>query len=113
MQCGDERDVDLQQRLAAGQHDKSAMCLRGPHFLDGVGQIVGRTIAAAPRAVGSDEIRVAEGADRVGAVGLVPGPQIAAGEPAQHRDATGLRALALQGLEYLFHRIGHGRFVAQ
>ena len=57
--------------------------------------------------VHADEIRVAEGADRFGAILLAPRPEVAARETAEHRRAAGLAALALQGEEDLLDRIGH------
>jgi len=45
---------------------------------------------------------------RGGAVGLAAGPEIAAGEAAEHRRAPGMGAFALQGEEHFFHGIGQG-----
>src|SRR6185437_8380453 len=85
----DERLVELQQRLAAGADDEARRRALGrPGAPDRAGEIRGRGEAAAARAVGADEIGVAEAAYRVGAVGLAAAPQIAAGEAAEHRRAA-------------------------
>jgi hypothetical protein len=79
----------------------------GPCGLDRVGQGVSRGELAAALAVRTHEVGVAEGADGLGAVLLAAGPQVAAGEPAEHRRLAGLAALALQGEEDLFDGVGH------
>src|SRR5690606_22706121 len=53
----------------------------------------------------SHEIRVAERAGGGCAVLLASRPQVAAGEPAEDGGATGIRALALQGVEDLLHGV--------
>ena len=99
--------VDLQQRLAAGQHDVAVGVLAGPLRGDGVGEFVGRGIAAAQRAVGADKIGIAELAGRGGAVLLAAAPEIAARETAKHRRPPGMGAFALQGQKDLFDRVTH------
>ena len=99
--------IDLQQRLAAGQHHIAVGVRAGPLRGDGVGEFVGRGIAAAQRAVGADKIGVAELAGRGGAVLLAAAPEVAAGKPAKHRRAAGMRAFALQGQKDLLDRVTH------
>src|SRR5258707_12801541 len=72
---------------------------------DGVGEIVGRRISGAERAVGPDKIRVAEFAGRTGPVLLAAAPEIAAGEPAKYRRAAGMCAFALQGKKDFLDRV--------
>ena len=67
-----------------------------------------RHAVPAPRPVHPHEVGVAEGADRLGAVLLAAGPQIAAGEAAEHRRLARLAALALEGEEDLLDAVGHG-----
>src|SRR5215475_13531521 len=82
----------------------------GPPFGgDGVGQRACVTVGAAASAVGPDKIRVAEPALRAGAVSLPPGPEIAAGKPAEYGRASRMGAFALQRKKYFLHRIGHSR----
>src|SRR3546814_19020899 len=102
-----QRVVDLQHRLAAGQHDIAVLAALAPVFGDDVGERRGAFIFAAQRPVGADEIGVAELTDRLGAILLAPRPQIAAGEAAEDRAAARLRALALQGEENLLDRVEH------
>jgi hypothetical protein len=56
--------------------------VRGPLRGDGVGQRIGFLELAAQRAVGADEIGIAETADGAGAVGLAAAPEVAAREAA-------------------------------
>src|SRR3546814_16227548 len=60
----DQRVIDLEHRLAPGEHDETMRVRRAPETLDG-GDEAGRLGELAPaRAVGADEIGVAEAADR-------------------------------------------------
>ena len=64
MQRLDQRAIDLQQRLAAGHHDKAVRAVAGgPLRFDLARQRVGIHKPAAQRAVGADKIRVAKPAD--------------------------------------------------
>src|SRR3546814_19118888 len=79
---------------------------RAPETLDG-GDEAGRLGELAPaRAVGADEIGVAEAADRGRAVLLAPCPQIAPGKAPAHRTAPALHALTLQRQEHFLDCIG-------
>src|SRR6201999_3433335 len=78
---------------------------------DRLGQPTGIRELAAALAIRSNEIGIAEAASRLRPIFLAPRPQVAAGKTTEHRRAAGLRALALQGLEQLFHAIGHGRYL--
>src|SRR5262249_9110227 len=73
----------------------------------GVGEFIGAGKAAAQRAVGADEIGVAELTCGSGAVLLAAAPEIAAGEPAEYRRPPGMGAFALQGQKYLFDGVAH------
>src|SRR3546814_6742935 len=71
----DQRVIDLEHRLAPGEHDETMRVRRAPETLDG-GDEAGRLGELAPaRAVGADEIGVAEAADRGRAVLLAPCPR--------------------------------------
>ena len=107
MQRVDEGRIHLQQRLAAGQHHVAVGSVAGPLRGDGVGEFVGRGVAAAQRAVGADEVGVAKLAGRGGAVLLAAAPQVAAGETAKHRRAAGMGAFALQGQKDFLDRVTH------
>ena len=107
MQRIDEGRIDLQQRLAAGQDHVAVGVVAGPLRGDGIGEFVGRGVAAAQRAVGADKVGIAELAGGGGAVLFAAAPEIAAGKTAKHRRAAGMRAFALQGQEYLFDRVTH------
>ena len=97
MQRVDQRLIDLQQWLAAGE-DRVAVCLgSSPLRGDGIGEFRGRSIAAAQRSLGSDKIGVAKLTCRDAAVLLAAAPEIAAREPAKNRRAAGMRTFALQG----------------
>jgi hypothetical protein len=104
----DQRRVHLQQGLAAGQHHQRAARNAGrPVSGDGAGQL-GRIRELAPAgAVGAHEVGVAEAALRAGAIALAAGPQVAAGEAAEHGGAAGVAAFALQRVEDFLHRIAH------
>src|SRR5450759_1926859 len=106
MQRVDQRPVYLQQRLAAGQ-DHVAVFAARPLRGDGIGKRLRRSIAAAQRSVGSDKIGVAKPAGRGGAVLLAAAPEVAAGKPAEHRRAAGMRAFALQGQKDFLDRVAH------
>ena len=94
--------VQLQHRLAAGEHHEAVHRAGEPRLRDGGGQRggVGEALAA-------DEVRIAEPTGCRGAVHFPPGPQIAAGEPAEHGGAAGLAALALQRGEEFFDDVAH------
>ena len=106
----DQIGIDLQQRLAAGQHDEaSARACGRPMGSDGRRQRLGRREPAAAGAVGADEIGIAEAADGARPVFLAAAPQVAARKPAEHRRPPGLAALALQRVEDLLDAVGHRR----
>ena len=101
----DQRRVELEHRLAAGDHDQRAFA-PGPQRRHLVRQFA-RRIAPAILAIHADEIGVAERALRVRTVLLAPAPQIAAGEPEKHRPPPRLHAFALEGQEDFLDRICH------
>jgi hypothetical protein len=109
MQRRDQRLVDLQHRLAAGQHHegaRAAIAAPLPEASPGERGRIGEFAAAG--AVCADEIGVAEGARCGLAVSLAAGPEIAAGEAAEHGRPAGVHAFALQRVIDLLDRV-HGR----
>src|SRR5262249_5616482 len=109
MQGIEQAAVDLQQRLASGQHDEPPPSPACPLLLDRLSELLGRAVAAAARSVGADEIRVAELASRGRAIRLPPGPQVTPCESAEHRRAAGVRSLALQRQKDLLDRVAHAQ----
>ena len=103
----DQRSIDLQHRLSAGQHDIAMRGARPPAIGNRPRQCVCIGEFAAADAIGADEIGVAKAALRGGAVRLASAPQIAAGETAEHRPPPRLRALTLQREEDFLDRVGH------
>src|SRR3546814_19062641 len=80
---------------------------RAPETLDG-GDEAGRLGELAPaRAVGANEIGVAEAADRGRAVLLAPCPQIAPGNAPDHPTAPALHTLTLERPAHFLDGIGH------
>ena len=99
--------VELQQRLPAGAHDEASPVAVQPRGRDGRCEIFRRREFPAAWSIGADEIGIAECADGVGAILLAAGPQVATGESQEHRRASGIRALALQRVVDLLHRVRH------
>src|SRR5207248_1943252 len=81
-----QRFIQLQQRLASGaDHERPRFRVRiRPSSSDGIGQVFRSLESAASRSVRTDEIRVAEIADSSLSIFLPPGPEVAAGESAEH-----------------------------
>src|SRR5262249_2459280 len=71
-------------------------------------EIPGSSVSAARSAVGSNEVRIAETAERRGPIFFPAGPKIAPGEPAKHGDAACQRAFALECLEDFLHAVAQG-----
>jgi hypothetical protein len=109
VQRRDQRVVDLEHRLAAGQHHEAIRPARPPEPLRRRCQRLGVGKTAAARPVHAHEIGVAEAAHGARAVLLTPRPQVAAGEAHEHRAAAGVHPLPLQGQEHLLDRVAHGR----
>src|SRR6266851_1788427 len=110
MQSPDRSLVKLQERLTAGAHHEPAgtrLRLPGPGSGDRAGQVRGGGEPAPTRPVSAGEIGVAELAYRTGAVFLPAGPQVATGEPAEHRRSASMRAFTLEGVEDLLDPVGH------
>ena len=83
--------VDLQQRLAAGQHDQATVCVwPPPPRCGGVSQGPGRG-----EAIAANEIGVTESADSFGAIHLPPGPEIAAGKADEDGGTADIGTFAL------------------
>ena len=107
MQRRDQRRVELEHRLAAGDHHQPFVPTLAPQPLDLAGELAGTGELAPALAVGPDEIGVAESALRGGAVGLAPGPQVAAGKAQEHRAAARLHAFTLEGQEAFLDGVAH------
>ena len=107
MQRVDELAVELEHRLAAGDHDQAPLALWSPERLDVARKLVGAGELAAALTVRADEVRIAETALRRRAILLPPRPQIAPGEAQEHRAATRLHALPLEGEEAFLDGVGH------
>src|SRR4030095_16095241 len=109
--CGDSFLGELQQRLAAREHDVGLTALRGdrtaPGARDGVREVDRAREAASPRPIGSDEVGGAEGAGSLGAIGFATGPEVAPSEATEDRGPTGPRALSLQRVVDLLDGIAH------
>jgi hypothetical protein len=106
----DQRLIELQQGLAAGENNKPVRFASGPNALDchRKGFRAGKTSAAPP--VHSHEIGIAETANGGGTIFLLAGPEIAAGKAAKYGGAPGVRAFALQSEEDFLYRIfAHAR----
>jgi hypothetical protein len=103
----DQTIIELQQRFTARKDDKPSVWSVAPRLRNGCCQISRGLEFPAAFAIDPDEIRIAKLANRIVAVLLAAGPQIAAGETAENCGAAGLRAFSLQGFEKLFYRIGH------
>ncbi len=103
--------IQLQQRLAARTHHKtpsSASSCSGQAAPSHPPALPPSQTSRRPRPSTSDKFRVAESADRFDArSALASRPQIASREPAEHRRASRLSALALQRIENLFDRVAH------
>src|SRR5260370_23435712 len=78
-----------------------------PHATDRTSQFPGCREAAAAWAVGPGEVGVTEPANRAVAVLLPAGPQVAAGEPAEHGCTPDVRSLALQRVVDLLDAVAH------
>ena len=104
----DQRRIELQQWLAAGAHHQAVRGRLTPAGCHGSRKRLGIGKLAAARPVGANEIRVAKGANRLGAILFPPGPQIAAGKAQENRPPPGLRTFTLQGEEQFLDRVTHG-----
>src|SRR3546814_17048426 len=91
----DERRVELEQRLAAGDDDIAAVTRLAPGAGGGGGKRTGRLELASIRP-DADEIGVAEGAVRPREVLFPAGPEINPRQGQENSRAAALRALAFQ-----------------
>ena len=110
----DQGLIHLQERFAAGANDEPSAS-RSPSPANAAAMASASATAcckaAAARAVGADEIGVAEIANGGGAILFMARPEIAAGKAAKHRGPTGIGAFALQGVEDLFDRVIHASII--
>src|SRR3984893_3966235 len=110
MDRADQRMIELQQGLAAGENNKALRLATGPSALDRhrKGFRAGKTSAARP--IHSHEIGIAETANGGGTIFFLAGPEIAAGKAAKYGGAPGIRAFALQREKDFLDRIfAHAR----
>src|SRR3546814_16973024 len=91
----DERRVELEQRLAAGDDDIAAVTRLAPGAGGGGGKRTGRLALASIRPA-ADEIGVAEGAVSRRAVPFPAGQQITTRQEQEPPRAAGLPAFAMQ-----------------
>ena len=103
----DQRIIDLQHRLAAGEDDIALLPPFAPEALRHRGKLPRGCIFRAVFAIGADEIRIAEPADRLFPILLPPRPEVAPGKAQKNSAAARSHALALQGQEQLLDRIAH------
>ena len=102
MQSVDEAIVELKKRLSAGAHDESlSVVVAAPGARHRLSELVRLFETSAVRS-DSDEIGIAELADRARAVLFPATPQVASGETTEHRRSPRIRTLALQSVEDLF-----------
>jgi hypothetical protein len=110
VQCMDQRFVQLEHRLPAGDNNIGrAADTCAPSGRHCISKRLWRCKLATSLSVGTDKVGVTELADRGCPVLFPPGPQIAAGKAHEHSSTARLRALPLQCQENFFDRIGHGR----
>ncbi len=107
MQRVDQCVIDLEHRLAPGQHDEPMRPLLSPKVGCGVRQRIGISELAAAQAIGPDKLGIAEFADRSRAILFAAGPEVAPGEADEHRARAGIHPLPLKGQEHLLDRIAH------
>ena len=105
MDRADQRLIELQQGLAAGENNKPVRFATGPSALDCHGKRFGVSKAAAARPVQPHEIGIAKAANGEATISFLAGPEIAAGKAAKYGGAPGVRAFALQREEDFLHRI--------
>ncbi len=105
MQRFDQRIVELEHRLPAGNHHQPPIGAFTPQQLDPRRERLGIGELPPALAVRADEIGVAEIALGGRPVLLAAGPQIAAGKAQEHRPAAGLHPFALDGEEAFLDRI--------
>jgi hypothetical protein len=103
----DERDIELEHRLAPSDHDQPLILPVAPQLLDKSRQLVRLSKLAPAFAVGADKIGIAKPAFGGRPILLATGPQIAPRKAQEHRAATGLNALSLQRQETFLDRVGH------
>src|SRR5438067_10850365 len=107
MQRIDKRAVELEHRLAPGDHDQAPLAFRSPQRLDAARKLVRAGELAAALAVGADKIGIAECALGRRPILLTARPQIAPGEAQEHRAAAGLHALPLEGEKAFLDGVSH------
>lgn len=102
----DEWLIELQQGLATRAHDvrKGRPSLPRPKAGDAPGDLSRRGELSSVH-TDADEVRIAEAADGISAIGFAARPQVTPAETAEHRWAAGLRAFTLQRVEDLLNGV--------
>jgi hypothetical protein len=108
MQGINECLIQLQQWFATRADDKTA-AIRSirPPLRDRVSHCLCASEFLPARPVNTNEIGIAELADRAGSIFFPSRPQIATSEPTKHGWPPSLRALPLKRIEDLLHRVAH------
>jgi hypothetical protein len=108
MQGVNECLIQLQEWFAScTDHKTVAAGLLWPFFRDGISHRVCVREFVPALSVNTNEIGVAELADCAGSILLSSRPEITASEPTKHGGPACLRALALERVEDLLHRVAH------
>src|SRR5262249_4261532 len=108
MQRIDRCFVELQERFTARAHHEAVLSGgRRPRVFDCLSEVVRGPKLTATFSVSSDEICVAELADRTVTILLQARPQVAPGEAAEDGRTACVAPFALQGVEDLLDLVGH------
>src|SRR5450830_216875 len=108
MHAGNQSLIQLQQRFTAGKHHIFTGCIRSrPQAVDRLRHLIAGLELTAALTVGADKVSIAKLANRRAAVFFASAPEIATRKATKHRRTTGMRALALQGIENFFNAVSH------
>ncbi len=108
MQGINECLIQLQEWFASGTDNKRvAAGLVWPSSRDGISQSICAREFVPALPVDTNEIGIAELADRAGSILLSSRPEIATSKTTKHGGPPGLRALTLKRVEDLLHRVAH------
>ena len=109
MQCLEQRRVELQHWLAAGDNHQAMVPPLAPQLLDHRRQSVRTAELAAILAIGADKIRVAKSALGRRPILFPARPQITPGKAQEHCPAPRLNPFALKREEGFLDRVAHRR----
>jgi hypothetical protein len=108
MQRRNQLSIHLQQRLSTRAHNEPLPAdISRPLLRNRIRQFLGSRELPSTITIRAKEIRVAEFTNSLRTILLSPAPQIASAEPAKHRRAPSIHALALQRVKNLFDRVRH------